>query len=75
MALPIRNVYFAALIFVMLPFASQENWWDNNLPPSQLENNAENICNEKNCGTGKCEAAPGEAFNFKCRCEAHSFRR
>ncbi|GAA0155914.1 hypothetical protein LIER_38180 [Lithospermum erythrorhizon] len=69
MAMSIINAYILVLIVVILPFASEANWWDKDLPPS-LAPQLENICNEVNCGKGKCEAAPGEPFSFKCNCDA-----
>ncbi|KAK4424736.1 hypothetical protein Salat_1667200 [Sesamum alatum] len=41
----------------------------NDVPPS-LSPFFESLCDEVECGKGRCEAAPGYPFNFRCVCEA-----
>lgn len=53
------------LLLVLLPILSAE---EDNIPPI-LAPYFDNICNDVECGKGRCEKAPGKPFNFICKCE------
>ncbi|KAK1374143.1 Vitamin K-dependent protein S-like [Heracleum sosnowskyi] len=55
---------YVVLLVVLLAVSATAN-----LSPNYSPNFGE-ICNEVNCGKGKCEASLGSQFGFKCKCDS-----
>ncbi|KAI5676719.1 hypothetical protein M9H77_07669 [Catharanthus roseus] len=54
-----------AILLVLLPIATK----GDAIPPV-LSPLLDNICNDVQCGKGKCEADMGKPFGFVCECES-----